>query len=155
MRESDRSQSLASERRERLEYLADLLSELQVLAEREGCEKLADLIALSRAEALEESLSGRPLASLPAFQRHETMTLTLDAARKVKLQKCDLNVLHAEAGGAGERIDGHRRRSQGRQNSVHLSSTGSGAARWRLAARFVRCRIDGQAVVGAVLLASP
>ena len=60
LRESDRSQSLASERRERLEYLADLLSELQVLAEREGCEKLADLISLSRAEALEESLSGRP-----------------------------------------------------------------------------------------------
>jgi hypothetical protein len=59
-RESDRSQSLASERRERLEYLADLLSELQVLAEREGCEKLADLISLSRAEALEESLSDRP-----------------------------------------------------------------------------------------------
>jgi len=60
LRESDRSQSWASERRERLEYLADLLSELQALAEREGCEKLADLISLSRAEALEESLSGRP-----------------------------------------------------------------------------------------------
>ena len=37
LRESDRSQSLASERRERLEYLADLLSELEVLAERDGC----------------------------------------------------------------------------------------------------------------------
>jgi hypothetical protein len=60
LRESDRSQPLDSERRERLEYLADLLSELQVLAEREGCEKLADLISLSRAEALEESLSDRP-----------------------------------------------------------------------------------------------
>jgi hypothetical protein len=60
LRESDRSQSLASERRERLEYLADLLSELEVLAKREGCRKLSGLIALSRAEALEESLSGSP-----------------------------------------------------------------------------------------------
>ena len=60
LRESDRSQSLASERRERLEYLADLLSELEVLAEREGCQKLSGLIALSRAKALEESLSGSP-----------------------------------------------------------------------------------------------
>jgi hypothetical protein len=60
LRESDRSQWLASERRERLEYLADLLSELEVLAKREGCRKLSGLIALSRAEALEESLSGSP-----------------------------------------------------------------------------------------------
>jgi hypothetical protein len=46
----------ASERRERLEYLADLLSELQGLAEREGCEALSSLIARSRAEAIAESL---------------------------------------------------------------------------------------------------
>jgi hypothetical protein len=44
------------ERRERLEYLADLLGELQALAEREACGKLPHLIALSRAEAIEESL---------------------------------------------------------------------------------------------------
>jgi hypothetical protein len=46
------------ERRERLEYLADLLSELQTLAEREGCARLPDLIARSRAEAIAESLKG-------------------------------------------------------------------------------------------------
>ena len=45
-----------TERRERLEYLADLLSELQTLAEREGCAKLPNLIAQSRAEAIAESL---------------------------------------------------------------------------------------------------
>lgn len=50
------TQSLDSERRERLEYLADLLSELQSLAEREGCARLPDLIAQSRAEAIAESL---------------------------------------------------------------------------------------------------
>jgi hypothetical protein len=46
------------ERRERLEYLADLLSELQTLAERERCARLPDLIAQSRAEAIAESLKG-------------------------------------------------------------------------------------------------
>jgi hypothetical protein len=50
------AQSPESERRERLEYLADLLSELQALAERERCAKLPDLIAQSRAEAIAESL---------------------------------------------------------------------------------------------------
>ncbi|MFA7307178.1 MAG: nodulation protein NolW [Hyphomicrobium sp.] len=44
------------ERRERLEYLADLLSELKTLAERERCAKLPDLIAQSREEAIAESL---------------------------------------------------------------------------------------------------
>lgn len=48
--------SLDAERRERLEYLADLLSELQTLAEREGCAKLPNLIAQSRAEPIAESL---------------------------------------------------------------------------------------------------
>lgn len=46
------------ERRERLEYLADLLSELKKLAEREHCAKLPELIAESRAEAIAESLKG-------------------------------------------------------------------------------------------------
>jgi hypothetical protein len=40
-----------SERRERLAYLADMLSELQTMAAREGCETLAGLLALSHAEA--------------------------------------------------------------------------------------------------------
>jgi hypothetical protein len=53
----------ASERRERLEYLADLLSELQLLAEREGCEKLPSLIAVSRIEAIKEAHSNR--SSMP------------------------------------------------------------------------------------------
>ena len=46
------------ERRERLEYLADLLSELTTLAERARCEKLPELIAQSREEAIAESLKG-------------------------------------------------------------------------------------------------
>ena len=53
-----RVQSHDPERRERLEYLADLLSELKTLAEREHCSKLPDLIAQSRAEAIAESLKG-------------------------------------------------------------------------------------------------
>lgn len=44
------------ERRERLEYLADLLRELQALARQEGCSRLPDLIEHSRAEAIAESL---------------------------------------------------------------------------------------------------
>ena len=47
------------EQRERLAYLADMLSELQVMAEREGCETLAGLLALSHAEARRQ-VSGRP-----------------------------------------------------------------------------------------------
>ena len=43
------------ERRERLTYLADLLNELQVLAQREGCETLTGLLALSHAEALRKA----------------------------------------------------------------------------------------------------
>lgn len=54
--ESDHRPSPYSERRERLEYLADLLSELQALAEREGCATLPTLLAQSRAEAIVESL---------------------------------------------------------------------------------------------------
>ena len=56
---TDYAQSPDYERRERLEYLADLLSELQSLAEREGCAKLPNLIAQSRAEAIAESLKVR------------------------------------------------------------------------------------------------
>lgn len=44
------------QRRERLEYLADLLGELQQIAEREGCRRLARLLAISYAEAMRESL---------------------------------------------------------------------------------------------------
>ena len=43
------------ERQERLEYLADLLKELQVLAEREGCQDLQKLLVLSCAEATREA----------------------------------------------------------------------------------------------------
>jgi hypothetical protein len=53
-----RIQSYDPERRERLEYLADLLSELKTLAERERCSKLPELIAQSREEAIAESLKG-------------------------------------------------------------------------------------------------
>ena len=43
------------EKREHLEYLADLLGELQLMAEREGCRKLSRLLAISHAEARRET----------------------------------------------------------------------------------------------------
>ncbi|CAA2138494.1 hypothetical protein [Hyphomicrobium sp. ghe19] len=43
------------ERREHLEYLADLLGELQLMAEREGCRKLSRMLAISHAEARRET----------------------------------------------------------------------------------------------------
>jgi hypothetical protein len=43
------------ERRDHLEYLADLLGELQLMAEREGCRKLSRLLAISHAEARRET----------------------------------------------------------------------------------------------------
>ena len=46
-----------SERRERLEYLADLLCEMLILAEREGC-RLPAMLAVSRAEAIREAQKG-------------------------------------------------------------------------------------------------
>jgi hypothetical protein len=43
------------ERRERLEYLADMLDELQQMAERAGCRKLSRMLAISHAEARRET----------------------------------------------------------------------------------------------------
>ncbi|SFV28330.1 hypothetical protein [Hyphomicrobium facile] len=43
------------EKREHLEYLADLLGELQLMAEREGCRKLSRMLAISHAEARRET----------------------------------------------------------------------------------------------------
>ena len=40
-----------TDRRDRLQYLADMLLELQAMAEREGCTTLAGLLALSQSEA--------------------------------------------------------------------------------------------------------
>ena len=40
-----------SDRRDRLHYLADLVRELQTLAEREGCATLAGLLWLTHSEA--------------------------------------------------------------------------------------------------------
>jgi hypothetical protein len=54
---SDES-TLALERVERLTYLADMLSEMQELAAREGCVTLAGLISLSCAEA-QRQVSGQ------------------------------------------------------------------------------------------------
>ena len=48
----------ALEKRERLAYLADMLREMQTIAEREGCEILAGLLGLSHAEAQRE-VTGR------------------------------------------------------------------------------------------------
>jgi len=42
-------------RRDNLEYLADLLGELQQMAEREGCRTLSRLLAISHAEAQRET----------------------------------------------------------------------------------------------------
>jgi hypothetical protein len=42
---------LEIERSERIAYLADMVSEMQTLATREGCATLAGLLALSHAEA--------------------------------------------------------------------------------------------------------
>jgi hypothetical protein len=44
------------EGREHLEYLADLLGELQRLAEREGFRKLSRMLAISYAEAKRETV---------------------------------------------------------------------------------------------------
>ncbi len=46
---------LGGERRDHLEYLADLLSELQRMAEQEGCHKLSRMLAISHAEAVREA----------------------------------------------------------------------------------------------------
>jgi hypothetical protein len=48
-------QSTGGLTRDRLEYVADLLLELQAIATEEGCETLAGLLALSRAEALRKT----------------------------------------------------------------------------------------------------
>lgn len=79
------------------------------------------------------------------------MTLTLDAAGKVQLEDCDLDVLHAEAGGTSNRIDGNWGRSQCRQNSVH-KVTGRRVAGWRWSARFVARRINWQSIIGPALV---
>jgi hypothetical protein len=47
----------ALERSERLTYLADMLSEMQDIATREGCSTLAGLLSLSHAEA-QRQISG-------------------------------------------------------------------------------------------------
>ncbi len=43
-----------------MEYLADLLGEMLILAEHEGCEKLPGMLAVSRAEAMREMLRSTP-----------------------------------------------------------------------------------------------
>ncbi|MEQ1717505.1 MAG: hypothetical protein ABL907_16270 [Hyphomicrobium sp.] len=49
-------QTDASSTRDRLEYVADLLLELQSIATQTGCETLAGLLNLSHAEALRQSM---------------------------------------------------------------------------------------------------
>ncbi len=44
------------DRRERLEYLADLLGQLQQMADQHGCRKLSRMLAISHAEAQRETL---------------------------------------------------------------------------------------------------
>jgi hypothetical protein len=58
LRDNGCSSHLGGERREHLEYLADLLGELQRMAEREGCRKLSRMLAISHAEAVREAYGG-------------------------------------------------------------------------------------------------
>jgi hypothetical protein len=55
LHDSGCSGHLGGERRDHLEYLADLLSELQQMAEREGYHKLSRMLAISHAEAVREA----------------------------------------------------------------------------------------------------
>lgn len=54
LRNSSISSRPDEEWREHLEYIADLLRELQRMAEREGCHKLSRMLAISHAEAERE-----------------------------------------------------------------------------------------------------
>lgn len=47
------------ERAERLKYLADMVSELQEIAAREGCITLAGLLALAHVEAQQRASEGQ------------------------------------------------------------------------------------------------
>ena len=55
LRKSSVSNRPDEERREHLEYIADLLRELQRMADRQGCHKLSRMLAISHAEAERES----------------------------------------------------------------------------------------------------
>jgi len=55
LQDSGHSGRSGSEKRDQLEYLADLLGELQRMAEREGCRKLSRMLAISHAEARRET----------------------------------------------------------------------------------------------------
>jgi hypothetical protein len=55
LRDTERPGQTGDERQDRLEYLADLLGELQQMAEREGCRRLSRMLALSYAEAIRET----------------------------------------------------------------------------------------------------
>ena len=48
-----------NDRRDRLNYLADMVRELQIMAEREGCATLAGLLWLTQSEATLQA--GKPL----------------------------------------------------------------------------------------------
>jgi hypothetical protein len=55
LQDSADSGRTGGEKRDHLEYLADLLGELQLMAEREGCRKLSRMLAISYAEARRET----------------------------------------------------------------------------------------------------
>lgn len=68
MRPREASEELSSssdDRTERLIYLADLVSELQDLAAREGCVTLAGLLALAHVEALTQARVPQPATNEP------------------------------------------------------------------------------------------
>jgi hypothetical protein len=54
-RGGNRPERSAPHRREKLEYVADLLDELRALAEHEGCQQLAEMLSLSHTEAVREA----------------------------------------------------------------------------------------------------
>ena len=53
--DSGTSARVGEERRENLDYITDLLGELQRMAERQGYRKLSRMLAISHAEAQRES----------------------------------------------------------------------------------------------------
>ena len=52
----------ALERKERLTYLADMLSEMQAIDTREGCATLVGLLSLSHAEAQRQASGGKKVS---------------------------------------------------------------------------------------------
>ena len=60
---SDSNDSMIFRRREKLQYIADLLTEFEILAERDGCVTLSAMLTMARSEALREANHCRAVPS--------------------------------------------------------------------------------------------